>query len=171
MAHSNGKAPAKKSPTKSLNGQVIPRPNGRGALRHGSLPGNTPGTGRPRDEVRQSLLELATGKGVPFLDNLLDGRVRIRLVQICEHCGKKAKNAHTPAEIEEVINSVRVSIDQRLKGLDQTLRYGLGTKDELDIRSHPDVQKFIAVHAQATREIAGDEAYKRISERIQELAA
>lgn len=177
MTHSNGKPkkPGKKSPsqspTKPQNGQIVPRPNGHGALRYGSLPGNTPGTGRPKDEIREKLMHLVNGKGVPFLDQLLDGKVLVRLVHQCEHCGKKAKGPLTSPELEDLLAKITVSVDQRLKGLDPCLRYGIGTRDELDIRSHPEVQRFVSVHAQATREIAGDDLYRKIAQRVQELAA
>jgi hypothetical protein len=171
VSHTNGKGRPRPKPTgKTPGGKLVPQAHG-GAIRQGGNPGNVGGTGRPKDELREKFIGLAVGKGVPFLDRLLDGKIRIRLVHVCEHCGKKATEPRSDVELEELVNGIRASVDQRLKALDPCLRYGLGTKDELDIRSHPDVQKFIAVHARATREIAGDETYHRIAERVQELAA
>lgn len=42
-------------------GELVPQPHG-GALRRGSLPGNTPGTGRPRNELRDMLRNFAWEK-------------------------------------------------------------------------------------------------------------
>ncbi|MBA2706498.1 MAG: hypothetical protein H0U59_01665 [Gemmatimonadaceae bacterium] len=68
-----------------------------------------------------------------------------------------------------LIDRIGTSVDQRLKGLDQLLRYGLGTKDELDVTAHPEVQRFVAIHAQATREVVGPTAYARIVDRVKAL--
>lgn len=127
------------------------------------------GGGRPRDVVREKLTKLAQGKGLRFLNKLMDGKVEVQLVGECPHCHE---TADVDARwVESVVNLLSTSVDQRLKGLEQAFKYGIGTKDETDIQGHPDVQKFISVHAQATREIVGDEMFLKIAERIKELAA
>jgi hypothetical protein len=50
MAKRTERAP-RKSPGKSPGALVVPS-HGGGLIRRGSLPGNTPGTGRPPDELR-----------------------------------------------------------------------------------------------------------------------
>jgi hypothetical protein len=141
-----------------------------GAIYQGAPANPVAGSGRPRDEVREQLVGLAKGKGIPFLDNLLDGTVMVRLVSKCRKCGNEGKPL-SDDEASNLISRIGATVDQRLKGLDQALRYGIGTKDELDVRSHPEVQRFVLIHAKATREIAGDKLYQKIAERIRELAA
>jgi hypothetical protein len=51
---------------KPLPGSIVPQKHG-GALRYGSLPGNTPGTGRPRNEVRELLLKGVDEEVIPKL--------------------------------------------------------------------------------------------------------
>ncbi|HJQ53475.1 MAG TPA: hypothetical protein VJ825_06495 [Gemmatimonadaceae bacterium] len=149
---------------------LVPRPNGRGALYNGGTPGNKGGTGRPKEEVRERLVGIAAGNGFEFLDKLMSGEIVVGLVGKCESCGEMGK-PHTAEEIKYLLERVGTSVDQRLKGLDTALRYGVGTKDELDIRNHPEVQAFMQRHAQATVEVAGEEAYKKIAARIKQLAA
>lgn len=48
-------------------------------------------------------------------------------------------------------------------------KYGLGEKTEIEVTSHPEVQRFVSLHAQATRDVVGDEQYARIAERLKEL--
>jgi hypothetical protein len=126
---SNGAANA--APTIAL----VPQPHG-GALRRGSLPGNTPGTGRLRDEVRENLVGLAQGKGFDFLNRLLDGEITCRLVGVCEECGHQGQ-PQSDTELRGVLDAIGASVDQRLKALELVHRYGLGIKDEIDIRDHP----------------------------------
>lgn len=106
---------------------LIPQPHG-GAILSGGTPGQTPGPGRPRDEVRAALREIAAGKGVKFLDSLMDGEVPVRFVGTCPHCGKESRP--DLMELSAVAEAVGKSVDQRLKANDQTLRYGVGTVTE-----------------------------------------
>ena len=50
---------------------MMPGSNG-GTLRRGSLPGNTPGTGRPSNELRGSMREIL-GEGLPSLLDYVKG--------------------------------------------------------------------------------------------------
>ena len=125
----------KKSESKPAPGSLVPAKNG-GAIRHGSLPGNTPGTGRPPDAIRAAMRELGAVKGLPFLDEVLDGKIPMQLVGTCPECGKESEMDSLWAK--EFADRVRASVDQRLKANEQALKYGMGTKDELSV-VHPDV--------------------------------
>ena len=120
--------------------------------------------------MRAKLARLANGGGIHFLENLMAGRVVVRLTGKCRKCGA-VHDALSDEETSKLLTRIGVTVDQRLKGNEQALRYGVGVKDELDIRSHPEVQRFVLLHAKATREIAGDEMYQKIAERVRELAA
>ena len=146
---------------------LIPQPHG-GALRPRGKIGHKGGPGRPKDEVRAKLAKLANGKGMSFLKSLMEGEIVVRLTGKCEKCGKEGQPLDGD-EYESLIERIRASVDQRLKGNEQALRYGIGTKDEVDVKSHPDVQRFVAQVAQATRELFGDEGYQRIAARVLEL--
>lgn len=145
------------------------QPHG-GAIHQGAPAHPVAGSGRPKDEVRAKLARIANGAGIQFLDGLMSGKVIVRLVGKCPTC-KTVHEELADAELSNVITRIGVSVDQRLKGNEQALRYGVGVKDELDIRSHPEVQRFVLIHAKATREIAGDEMYQKIAERVRELNA
>ncbi len=146
---------------------LVRQPHG-GAIHQGRPSNPAAGPGRPKDEVRERLLGIAQGTGLEFLTELMAGRIYVRLTPQCEHCGSESEPL-TPEELELLIDRIGTSVDQRLKGLDQLLRYGLGTKDELDVTAHPEVQRFVAIHAQATREVVGPTAYARIVDRVKAL--
>lgn len=55
-----------------------------------------------------------------------------------------------------------------MKGIEKRLA-AVEQRDRAWFRADPEVQQFIAAYAQATKEIAGDEAYQRMSVRIMEL--
>lgn len=134
----------------------------------GGKPGNK-GGGRPKDEVRAKLTKLAQGKGLRFLNKLMDGKVEVQLVGKCHKCGEEGEI--DARWVETVVDALSTSVDQRLKGLEQAFKYGIGTKDEVDVKTHPDVQRFIGQVAQATRELFGDEGYQKIADRLLEIGA
>lgn len=127
------------------------------------------GGGRPKDVVREKLTKLAQGKGLRFLNKLMDGKVEVQLVGECPHCHETADV--DAGWVESVVNLLSTSVDQRLKGLEQAFKYGIGTKDEVDVTNHPEVQQFVARLARATIEIVGEDTYRQIAARVQELAA
>lgn len=127
------------------------------------------GGGRPKDIVRERLAHLANGKGLAFLKNLMDGKVEVQLIGVCPHCNEKTDMDKD--WLPGLLNDIHASVDHRLKGMDQALRFGVGTKDEIDVTDHPKVQQLVASLAQATRELFGDEGYQQIAARIQELTA
>lgn len=126
------KAPAKKSTVKSSErvpfGALVPQPHG-GALRNGGT--NKGGTGRPKEIVRERMLALGVEKGIPFLSDVLDGKVRMQLVGVCASC--KAETYMDDSWKEELEAAVKASIDQRLKAVEQTWKYGLGTQKDVDV--------------------------------------
>lgn len=127
------------------NGSLVPALNG-GMIRHGSLPGNTPGTGRPPDAIRAQMRELGAAKGIPFLEDVLDGKIAFTLVGTCSHCGKES----TPGSsdwLKGLTDQIRASVDQRLKANEQAFKYGLGTKEEITVVSE-DVRSRIQAQAQ-----------------------
>ena len=135
---------AKKSAGNSV---ALTRPgrNG-GTLRNGSLPGNTPGTGRPPNELRERMrgdlaetlpvaLEIVRGKPMQQIEMPLLALLKHARCPRCE--GRLKPIGETP---ELVTIGVRVSAKprDRLSGLEFLARYGLGTKDEITMVS-PDV--------------------------------
>jgi hypothetical protein len=150
---------------------LVPQPHG-GALLTGGKPGNK-GGGRPADKVRAKLVKLARGKGYRFLSSLLDGEVDVRFFGTCAKCKERQELPDDPDTLDKILDEigdrVAASVDQRLRGLEQAHRYGLGTKDELDIESHPEVQKLVSNLAQAVVEVFGVEGYRRVSDRIVQL--
>lgn len=137
------KKAGKKSVRKSARpGQLVPARNG-GSIRHGSLPGNTPGTGRPPDEVRARMRELGAKKGIPFLEEVFDGKIMLSLLGKCDECGH---DQPISAEwVELLTERVKVSVDQKLKAAEQTFKYGLQAK-ELVITSQDAAAFFDCVH-------------------------
>lgn len=106
---------------------LVPQPHG-GALLSGGLPGHAGGPGRPKDEIRARLREIAYGKGLTFLDELLDGRISVRLVGRCSQCGNE--QAPDPDFVRALLERIEASVDQRLKANEQALRFGVGTQTE-----------------------------------------
>jgi hypothetical protein len=103
-AKKSAKKPATKSPPKTPTpGSLVAPAHGSGLLRYGSLPGNTPGTGRPKSEVRAAALEGAS-IAIPKLIEIVQNEALMR----------KRPNAITEAA-------------------DKLLKYGLGTQKEVSV--------------------------------------
>lgn len=162
---SKGKKSVKKSVQKSVeSGSLVPARNG-GAIRHGSLPGNTPGTGRPPDEVRAKMRELGATKGLPFLSDLLDGKIQAYLVGKCEQC--QHEQGFDAETMEYLMEQLKVSVEQRLKATEQAFKYGLQAK-ELVIASGNAASFFDCVH-QAIVELYGSEAAEAVKGRAMQM--
>lgn len=132
------KQPSKKSVKKAgrkagtATGPLVPQPHG-GALWQGAPANPVAGPGRPPDTIRAAMRDLGATKGLPFLDDVLDGRIAVTLVGTCAQCGSESQ-----PDIEwmkDLTKQVRASVDQRLKALEQAWKYGLGTKDEITVVS------------------------------------
>ena len=84
--------PLEKSGEKSgsKNGKLVKQEHG-GALRHGSKPGNTPGTGRPRNKIKDSVLAIFDQHGVKVLTEVMtEGEKdsdRIRAAEVAARIG------------------------------------------------------------------------------------
>lgn len=135
-ARRTGRGSARKSPAQSPAASsvpptvpMVPQPHG-GALRLGSAPGNTPGTGRPRNEIRDRLAAIVDEDGVDFIRGVVRGEVTMRLVTKCEHCGKEPSGA--PQTADELLKSVPAVAD-RVAAFDKAARYGIGTTKEITV--------------------------------------
>ena len=156
---------ATKRPRKSPKpkGELVVPEHGRGKIWKGAPANPVAGPGRPKDEVREKLLGLANGKGIPFLDQLFAGEVDVRFYGTCPKCQHRHELPDDDEYLEKILDEIgdkaRSSVDHRLRGMDQALRYGLGTKDELDIASDPRTKRFIQVytdvlHAEVSPQVA-----------------
>ena len=114
---------------------LIPQPHG-GALRNGGP--NVGGPGRPKNEIRAKLRELAYGKGLDFLSELLDGKLTVELLGECPHCGETSTPDLTKWTAT-LLDKVSASADQRLKANEQALRFGVGTQSE-QVLSEEDIR-------------------------------
>jgi hypothetical protein len=128
----------KKSGGKSGNGQLVRQPHG-GAIRRGSLPGNTPGTGAPpsvlRDRLRGSFAQR-----VEIIEQIADGvpmqRAAFPLAAILQHascprCGDNLKPNDVMSMLVEIDGQVSASPKDRISALDLAAKYGLGTVKEI----------------------------------------
>ncbi len=149
---------------------MVRQPHG-GALRVGGS--NRGGTGRPKDEVREKLIDISQGKGIEFLTDLMEGKVSVRLVGKCEHCQAKSglSSGDTASdEAKVLLHNVRASVDQRLKALDIALKYGNAKDDEIDdITKHPDVKRFLAAFHTALAEKASQKVGASVRQRVDEI--
>ena len=132
-----------KSKSGVKSGTLVRQPHG-GAIRVGSQKGNTPGTGRPPDEIRAKLREIGVSKGVPFLSDVLDGKITFTLTGVCSECGKESKPTDA-LWLRVLTDQITASVDQRLKANEQAFKYGLGTKDEISVTDHPKFREAVAV--------------------------
>lgn len=145
-------------------GTLVPQKHG-GAIWKGTPETIVPGPGRPPEAIRQAMRELGAAKGVPFLSDVLDGKVTFDLVGKCLHCGKES--AQPDSEwLRTLREQIRTSVDQRLKANEQALKYGLGTKDELNLADDPRVKRTIQRVAELVLEIAGPEIHAQIAARL-----
>jgi len=101
--------------------EMVPQPHG-GALLPGAGGGPQPGSGRPRDEVRAKFRELVEA-GFPLLEGIIEGRVPVKMVGICESC------AHEHEDYELLptdLTATATPADRdRLKAIDISAKYGL----------------------------------------------
>lgn len=144
-------------------GTLVPQKHG-GAIWKGTPETIVPGPGRPPEAIRQAMRELGAAKGVPFLSDVLDGKIAVSFVGTCPHC----KKASTPtlADLSALTDKIVASVDQRLKANEQALKYGLGTKDEINLADDPRVKRTIQRVAELVLEIAGPEAHAAIAARL-----
>lgn len=139
---------------------MVAQPHG-GAIWSGAPANPVAGTGRPPDEIRAKMRELGAKKSVPFLSDLLDGKVSVSLLGKCDACGHDQPiNAEL---MEQWMERVKASIDQRLKAAEQTMKYGLQAK-ELVIASSNAAAFFDCV-TMALVELYGEQAAEMVKSR------
>src|SRR6185437_9022142 len=109
---------------------LIPQPRG-GALYAGGVPGHAGGSGRPRDAFRAALRKLSQGKGLPFLNRILDGEIPVAFVGECPSCHTSVHEPDLDGKyVQRLREMIERSIDQQLRANEQALKYGLGTVTE-----------------------------------------
>jgi hypothetical protein len=116
-----GEIPGAKEPA------LIPQSHG-GALYSGGVPGHRGGTGRPPSEIRRIARE-AWADRIPFLTEIADGVVPIRLAVKCEHCGKEPTEG---TSLEELVK-LTPEVTDRLRAMDQLAKVGIGANKELTV--------------------------------------
>lgn len=105
--------------------------------------------------------ELGAAKSLPFLSELLDGKVSVSLLGKCEAC--EHEQALSEEWVEMIMQRLKASVDQRLKAAEQTFKYGLQSK-ELVIASGNAASFFDCVH-RAIVEEHGEQAAESIKTR------
>ena len=94
----NGKSPTKSPP----RGELITPRHGNGRIRRGSLPGNTPGTGRPPSIIRERLRG-SFEQRVKILESIADDEEappseRMKAIDILAKYGLGTTNTETDTE-------------------------------------------------------------------------
>ena len=125
---------------KTGNG-VMQSPRSGAVVPTGAHPGNTGGkpgrSGRRSDAFKQRLEAIRDEKGMPVLEQVLDGAISYHLTGVCEHCGKTSTG---PKKFEDVLKLLP-SIDSRLRGVDLSLRYTAGLERVVRLEGAPDIQR------------------------------
>ena len=162
MPSKTAKKAGKKAGTKA--GTLVPQKHG-GAIWKGTPETIVPGPGRPPEAIRAAMRELGASKGVPFLSDVLDGKISYTLVGVCSECGKESR----PSEqlwMRALADKIQASVDQRLKANEQAFKYGLGTKDEINLADDPRVKHIIQRVAELVLEIAGPAVHADVAARL-----
>src|SRR5438552_3569816 len=122
--------------------RLVPQPHG-GALRHGSQPGNAPGTGRPPSATRAALRR-SLNERIPILEGIADGDSFVMRSSTTSLVGSKK-------HVAECTRLITPSISDRLAAIREMARYGLGETvvEHQDIRTHPDAMRFVMVYREA----------------------
>jgi hypothetical protein len=96
---------SKNSGPKSGNGELVDGPRG-GKLRRGSKPGNTPGTGRPPDEFKRRMREIATQQEVEeYFDRCIKGKFGPAFhLKALEHAADRGYGRPTQSVVEYDFN-------------------------------------------------------------------
>lgn len=162
----------------SAAGVVVPYQAGRhgGTIRAGSLPGtNAGGAGRTPEAIRQSLREMTVVQAVPFLAQVMEGRIEVQFIGQCPRC-----QAYQPLPegedldtlVDACRDAIRASVDHRLKATAETMKYALPVKaDATSLEEHPEWQSRIGALRQALVELCGEELAGQVITRAMELSA
>lgn len=147
---------------------LIEQPHG-GALLAGGVPGNRGGTGRPRSEIRDALVESFDGQR-EFVNDVVKGKAMVKARWPlsacakhlkCSDCGGKRLTGDEPTDLDVIEITVEVSptVKERLLAVDMNAKYGIGTLKEVSldavrermketlkvIQMHTSVEQFAAI--------------------------
>lgn len=107
---------------------LVPHPNANGGqLYAGGVPGNRGGPGRPKNEVREALLDGFDEHGVALLVNTMRGEVPYAFRGRCSECGQESKGD----PIEAVLS--HLDVNERLRAAEIGAKYALGTQKDVTI--------------------------------------
>lgn len=99
-------------------GELVVRPSSNGgALRYGSRPGNTPGTGRPKDAIRAKLRKI-TRKSIGEVERIAMGLPVMQ--QVRDKDGQILEQPVVP------------TLEHRIKAMEVCLRYGVGIQEKIE---------------------------------------
>jgi hypothetical protein len=117
----------------------VPQPHG-GALNAGGTRGNAGGTGRPPSELR-ARLRGSFDQRIAVIEAIADGdaikHVRVPLAAVWPHVHCPRCNGHVEltsaeaASLIEVTGFESASPSDRIRAIDLTAKYGLGTQQEI----------------------------------------
>lgn len=154
-----------KTAKKSAMPVLVPRPDGRGALLSGGMPGNA-GGGRLPDPIKEGLREIARDDVVPHLRRIVQGTPLMPTIGVCEACGHEQPFSEEYAEL--FLTRVKVNEDHRLKASDIILKVVGNTKEVLI--TDPKAVAFFDLVSLAATEIFGAEGAATLYRRVTELA-
>ena len=98
---------------------VVPR-HGRGAIRHGSLPGGPGGSGRPKSAIREALADIVEEHGVPFVRDVLSGDTPASVYERATVFDKAAKYGIGTTK-ELTVEQVRDRLSQQIRTITDEL--------------------------------------------------
>ena len=125
-----------KSPTETPSKLVVPS-HGNGRIWQGPAANPVAGPGRPPDRIRERLRGSFEDR-IALLEQIADG----------------------------LLKDEKVTVQDRTRALDMLAKYGLGTKDEIDVRTHPAVQAFLAAVYDEAVESFGLEQARGFADRV-----
>jgi hypothetical protein len=144
MAKNAKKAPKKKTATTTAKPALIKRPNGRGALYAGGVPGNRGGGGCPPSQLRELLRGSIAQRSV-ILEQIMDGKPlqkatftvkQLSGYLVCANCGEgKIKPTHATTGAVEIEVEVAASPRDRIAAWDTAAKYGLGALKEVSVEN------------------------------------
>lgn len=180
------KKPSRRSKSaKSKSGKkpgttLTKQPHG-GAIHQGPAANVVPGPGRPPSAIRAALAA-SFDQRRPIYEQIADGqateRIEVELAEvagliICEGCGAGfVPKKDTPVErmVIQAWRSVRTR--DRLRAMDSMGKLGVGVvtaHEVIDIRQHPDAQRFMNCYHRALTESLSEQVAAGIIKRVDEL--
>lgn len=124
--------------------KLVPRPDGRGALLTGGVPGNRGGCGAVPSKVRAAS-RAAYDELVPRLLKMGLGDGTIRLVGECENCGHTGE----PITMDDVEAAI-VAPKEQIRAADVLGKYGLGQAKGVD---HEDLVEYVKTLGEQVQDV------------------